>query len=520
MRRWAVAAAVAFTVLGTVVVLSPTLYLSWRVAVAQRQVDLDRAAARTLERADQIYADAAQVLRSIAGTDFVPCSADHVRRMLQLSLRSLTVHTVAYGAGGFALCNGSGRFSRPVPLHELDSEQPDGIGLVVNWRGWTSGREPNLIMVLDHHRVLIDQRLFYGDPFVPVEPWTVTIRTPNGVALRSSFRDEPAAPERGESLMTSEARSANFVVSASAPAIGFFQYLVLLGSRLVLLAASVALMLGAMSAWVLLRRRSLRSELALAVRNREFIVHYQPIIELATGRCVGAEALVRWQRPNGTLVRPDLFIPLAEETGQIRAITDQVIDSVVRDLGGVMEADRGVHVSINICATDFSSGRLAGVLEKALHNSRIEPGQIWLEVTERSLVDAADARVTLAGLRQRGHLIAIDDFGTGYSSLSYLNQLSADMLKIDKTFVETLGTGAATSQVTAYIISMAQELDLGLVAEGVETEAQCDFLRKKSVGFAQGWLFAPALPLEAFLAFHRGNRRRLGAPADVVSLAG
>jgi sensor c-di-GMP phosphodiesterase-like protein len=519
MRWRAVVAAVLLALLGTVVVLTPTLYFSWRVAISQRQDDLDRASARTLRRADEIYADAASVLRSIAGTDFVPCSLGHVRRMMQLTLRSLTVHAVAYGANGFALCNGAGRFSRPVPLQKFNSEQPDGIGLVVNWRGWTSGREPNLIMVLGEHRVLVDQRLFYGEPFAPVEPWSVTLRTHNGVVLESGFEDKPAAPPDGPPI-TSEAQSANWVVSASAPGIGFFQYLTFLGSRLVLLASSMALTLGAISMWLLLRPRSLRSELTRAVRNREFIVHYQPIIELATGRCFGAEALVRWQRPDGRLVRPDLFIPLAEETGQIRAITDQVIATAVRDLGDVMGSDPSVHVSINICAKDFSSGRLGGVLEKALLNSRISAGQIWLEVTERSLVDVADARATLAGLRQRGHIIAIDDFGTGYSSLSYLNQLSAHMLKIDKSFVETLGTEAATSQVTAYIISMAQELDLGLVAEGVETEAQCDFLREKSVQFAQGWLFAPALPLEGFLAFHRGNRRRLGTPAAVVPLAG
>lgn len=515
--RWRVVAAVLCTLLGTVVVLAPTLLLSWHIAISQRQGDLDRASALTLRRADAVYAEAASVLRSIAGTDFAPCSPAHIRRMLQLTLRSATVHAVAYGADGFALCNGAGPISRPVPLNPFDSVQPDGIGLVVNWRGWTSGREANLIMVLGNHRVLVDQRLFYDEPFAPTEAWTVVIRTHSGLVLKPSFETKPAAAPPEEAPMTSEVQSAAWVVTATAPSIGFLSYLAFLGSRLVVLASSVALLLAAVSSWLLLARRSLRAELAHAVRNGEIIVHYQPVIELATGRSVGAEALVRWQRPDGQLVRPDLFIPLAEETGQIRAITNQVIETVVRDFDDVMAADPSVHVSINICAKDFASGRLGDVLRMALRNSRISPAQIWLEVTERSLVDADGAGAALTELRQQGHVIAIDDFGTGYSSLSYLNQLSADILKIDKSFVETLGTQAATSQVTAHIIAMAQELNLVLVAEGVETEAQCDFLRKKRVQFAQGWLFAPALSLEAFLAFHHDNRWQLREPSPTAS---
>lgn len=511
-RGRAAAFAVLFTVLGTLVVLAPAVLLSWRIAVRERQEELDRTAALTLTRADDIYADAATVLRSIDGTDFGPCSPEHIWRMAQLTLRSLTVHAIAYGAGGFAICNESGPLSRRVPLQKFDSVQPDGIGLVVNWRGWKSGREPNLVMVLGNHRVLVDQRQFYGPPFARSPPFTMTVSTHDGVVLKSSFEELPAASASDETPMTSEVRSANWVVSASAPPIGFAEYLSSHRARLALLATGAALILAALAAWLLWRRQSPRGELELAVRNREFVVHYQPIIELATGRCVGAEALVRWQRGNGEIVRPDLFIPLAEETGLIRPITDQVVETIVSDLGDAMIRDRAVRIAINICADDISSGRIISVLDRVLLDSGIGSNQIWVEATERSVLDVAAAEATFSELRHRGYSVAIDDFGTGYSSLRYIQELPVDALKIDRIFVEALGTGAAASHVTDHIISMAREMKLRLVAEGVETKAQLAILQQQDVQYAQGWLFSAALPCEQFLDFCRHNRTAYGAP--------
>jgi len=253
--------------------------------------------------------------------------------------------------------------------------------------------------------------------------------------------------------------------------------------------------------WFSRKRLSPLGELTLAVQNREFIVHYQPIIELKTGLCVGAEALVRWGRPDGSLVRPDLFIPLAEDSGLIMPITDQVIDAVVHDLGKLLTADRSFHVSINLCADDLKTGRILPVIQKALERTEISPRQIWLEMTERSFMEIEAVRSTIKKARKIGHSVAIDDFGTGYSSLQYLQGLPLDSLKIDKSFVEAIGLDTATSSVTSHIIDMAKTLNLIIVAEGIETQEQLDYLRARNVDLGQGWFFARAMPAEEFFAY-------------------
>jgi sensor c-di-GMP phosphodiesterase-like protein len=254
--------------------------------------------------------------------------------------------------------------------------------------------------------------------------------------------------------------------------------------------------------WASRRRLSTLGELATAVRRREFVVHYQPLVEVETGRCVGAEALVRWERRDGTMVRPDLFIPLAEESGLIEPITDQVIESIGRDLGELMRRDRSLHVAINLCARDVKTGRALDVLNAMVERQDIEPRQIWLEATESGFVDVAAATPHLERARSLGYTIAIDDFGTGYSTLSQLQTLPVDVLKIDKSFIDTIATTSATSSVTGYIIDMATTLGLDIVAEGVETDVQADFLRLRSVHYAQGWLYERAVPADEFKRYH------------------
>ena len=146
--------------------------------------------------------------------------------------------------------------------------------------------------------------------------------------------------------------------------------------------------------------------------------------------------------------------------------------------------------------------------------SGILPQQIWLEATERGFLDADRARTMLAAARRAGHSIAIDDFGVGYSSLQYLEQLPLDALKIDKSFVDAIGTESATSPVTPHIIDMAKELGLWVVAEGVETEPQLAYLHSQQVQFGQGWLFSRPLPRDAFIAFHHQRQQRYGTARE------
>ncbi|MES2222516.1 MAG: EAL domain-containing protein [Acidobacteriota bacterium] len=219
-------------------------------------------------------------------------------------------------------------------------------------------------------------------------------------------------------------------------------------------------------------------------------------MELATGRRVGVEALVRWQR-SGRVVGPDSFIAIAEESGVITQITACVIEIVAADLPVLLKADPNFIVAINLSVTDLCSTQTAELFVSLLKRNGIKLANIKVEATARGFLQDAKARVILAAIRELGVEVAIDDFGTGYSSLACLETLSLDALKIDKAFVDTIGTDGATSHVASHIISMAHSLDLIMVAEGVETEAQLEFLRRNGVEFAQGWLFGKPMSLSS-----------------------
>jgi len=266
-----------------------------------------------------------------------------------------------------------------------------------------------------------------------------------------------------------------------------------------------ALVASAIGTWLVMRwRRKLRtprSVLLQAIRQRQFEAWLQPLVSLESGRCVGAEALARWKLEDGTVVAPDAFIPMAESLGLIEPITDQVVHSVFEGLGSLLARRRDLHVSINLSGEDLTTTRLLDTLKASLAKYAVRPEQIWFEAIERALVDTARAAPAIEAYRAAGHRIFIDDFGTGYSSLSYLQELPVDGIKIDKTFIPSLASGEETNKIVPHIIEMARSLDLAMVAEGVETEAQAGYLRERGVQYAQGWLYAKAMPADEFLRY-------------------
>ena len=265
---------------------------------------------------------------------------------------------------------------------------------------------------------------------------------------------------------------------------------------------------------LILQRRSMSSELQQALRRGELQVLYQPIFELDSRRCVGAEALVRWRRPDGSLTSPDLFIPLAENTGQIRQITDFVLQRVLEQLGQLLRANRHLYISVNLAACDVMVPRIGRVAARLLAHHRVSATQIAFEVTERGLIDVVVARDNLQALRSVGHQVLIDDFGTGYCSLAYLQTLPVDCLKIDKAFIDALGHDAASSGVAPHIIRMAHDLHLRVIAEGIECEDQAVLLNSEGVNYGQGWLFAHPLNARQFAELITRGRRMGGRRID------
>ena len=265
-----------------------------------------------------------------------------------------------------------------------------------------------------------------------------------------------------------------------------------------------ALVMIGLVCWLSRRRLSLAGELATAVSRRELAVHYQPIIDLRSGRCVGAEALVRWQRPGGKQMRPDVFIAIAEENGILPRITAEVFRLVIRDMEELLAVDRGVHISVNLGASDMKDGEVLRVLERMLlHVHRAAPDLARGHRTR--FHGRGHRRSRHRRARRLGHAVAIDDFGTGYSSLAYLQRLPLDSLKIDKTFVDAIGTDSATHKVTEHIIGMARSLNLLTVAEGIERQDQADYLKAREVDFGQGWLYGKPMPAAEFIKYYLRN---------------
>ena len=246
-----------------------------------------------------------------------------------------------------------------------------------------------------------------------------------------------------------------------------------------------------------------------ALNSHAIQVYYQPIISLQSGKIVGAEALARWRQPDGSFLSPDIFIPLAEQTGLITRLTEDIVRKIFTDLGTWLRQRPEIHISINLSVDDLRSPKLPMLLQEQLQRWGISAQQIILEITERGFVDPQTTLPVIAGYRQAGHRISIDDFGTGYSSLSYLQKLDVDTLKIDKAFVDTL----ECESLTPHIIEMAKALNLATVAEGVETESQRDWLRMHGVLYAQGWLYSKALPKEKFILWAENNLKAYSSPS-------
>jgi len=241
----------------------------------------------------------------------------------------------------------------------------------------------------------------------------------------------------------------------------------------------------------------LESDLRRALEKDELCVYYQPIVSLASGELHGFEALVRWQHPERELVSPDDFIPLAEETGLILPIGLLVLRDACNQLRKWQQyslSNRDLIMSVNLSGKQLMQPDLIERIEEVLHESQINPWHLKLEITETVVMENPElAAVTLAKLRSLGVRLSIDDFGTGYSSLSYLNRFPVDTLKIDRSFVTSMNAADENLQIVKTIVTLAGNLGMQVVAEGVETEEQLEQLRLLKCQYGQGFLFSKPL---------------------------
>ncbi len=261
------------------------------------------------------------------------------------------------------------------------------------------------------------------------------------------------------------------------------------------------------------RTQSLESDLREAVKYGEIDVHYQPIIELATGRCVGAEALMRWNHPRRGTIPASEFIAVAERTDLILPMTEVALKKIASALGPVLQRDPALHIGVNLAPQHFASTHIVDAF-RAATIAGLPPKQIIFEITERGLVSDEDAvaRTVMNGFAAMGAKLAVDDFGTGYSSLSYLQRFPLDYLKVDKAFVDGISSATESSGLVDQVIRIAKSLNLEIIAEGIEQNFQAQYLMAHGVEFGQGWFYGRPMPARKFEEFVRarnaGNRPR------------
>ena len=495
-----------------VAVLVPVIlsvYLAHQRAEQQYHDELDHFAARAIVRANQIIGQIYQAVDEIKLHQYEGCSDADYSAMRDITNNYGFVHGVFYQQNGYITCSSLEKFNQGQTLGKPDYAVADGFSLWYESTALQAFRHPMLYIGKSPYVVAIEpQSLINVIPFgnQPINIAMVGLDSQQMIASNSPLNSEIWLPSLKAGVNEFQNQGITYVISrddtlgmamitwmTSSP-ITQYWYLKLI----IWLPAGIALSL--IARWYinrLLRRlRSLRTSVVNAIKNREFSVEYQPIIDLRNGKAVGAEALVRWKQQDGSWISPDVFIPLAEETGLITQITEQVIDNLFLDLGEWLHHHPEHHISVNLSSYDVHSLHILTLIQPYLTRYGVKPEQIALEITERSFADMDLIAPVLAQLRKAGHAIYIDDFGTGYSSLCYLQNLDVDVLKIDRSFVSTLD-----AKVTPHIIAMAKTLKMAVVAEGIETVEQATWLHVQGVQYGQGWLYSKALPKDTFIAW-------------------
>jgi len=252
-------------------------------------------------------------------------------------------------------------------------------------------------------------------------------------------------------------------------------------------------------------RLKIEHSLRLALANDEFCLHYQPVIDLVSGRVCSVEALVRWQHPEKGLLMPGRFIGIAEETGLIQPIGEWVLWAACRQLAAFREAGLGnLRMAINISAIQMRNGNLPMLVRGIMEAFELKAENLMFEITESAAMEQPTETVRILDLlHDMGISIAIDDFGTGYSSLSYLHMFPINHLKLDRSFVSEIGDDTDGSVICGATIGLAHSLGQKVVAEGIETDEQLSYLKRSGCDMGQGYLFSRPLPADQLIAFIR-----------------
>jgi len=517
--------------IGVVIAGGPLLaFDSWLGNLVERQSQEDsiNLAERSIHLAELRLERTVSVLEGLAREGVNSCTPAHIEAMRQTVLATTPVKDIELiDATGRTLCSVIEREAGRSQVVFSDA-LPDTPGVrlelvrtgeagerFIRIRGQTNAQDASLAALVS------------PDLFMPV---VASAGGPYHISARVETAGGRVLTQSAHGLSTLDLHAA-FVGQARSARYGFSATVVMprpeqssahrdLNKLSVFIPSVIAILILAVAS-LLPRRQPVNPALELqnAIEAGQVIPYYQPIVDIRTGRLTGAEVLVRWRKPDGTLVLPGSFIPLAESSGLIGSLTRGLMQRVCVDVGEAIGRRPGFKIAFNFTAGLFAQRNIVRDVRRVFAASPIALSQVVLELTEREpIADLTETRQVIAALQGAGVRIAIDDVGTGHSGLSYMLKLGVDIIKIDKMFVDAIGTDRKSATIVETLVDLARNMRMDIVAEGVENFEQVAYLREIGIRSAQGYVFAPPLPGSAFLKLLDAIDP-VAAPADKPALA-
>lgn len=523
-RRWKA------ILIGTVLALVPAVCLNlllWFHMRGHSDANL-RDAANGLMRLSEAYLDNAMAQLAALGMNAKPvCNPENLERVRRALLKAPSISEVAIDEKSGTECavGGLRRVPRAISS-ENDTSVPHVKMTVVELGSWVAPRSIRLVWRFDEGGSF--SILLPGERLLPPivigrmqADFTARVSLIDGtfIAQRSTRPEEESATgSTAQDLrLLSDRHPISLQLSVANRAIWkSYEDLFVYGNI-----GAFVLMIFTITGSVIVARQmeGPEREITDALKRGEFIPYYQPVIDLRDGSLRGCEVLVRRRRANGKIESPFTFLPIAERTGQIFDITRALMIKARDEVGEVYGDRPHLKISFNLVADHFKDVKVVDEIRSIFDKSPLKPRQLVFEVTERQpLQDLATARQIITRLQEYGARVSLDDVGTGHSGLSYLLKLGVDQMKMDKMFVDAIGTDRYSGAIIETLIKLAEDLSIELVAEGVETVEQVNHLRARGVTCAQGYVFAPPLPGSSYLALCKAMTPRAagaGAVEDV-----
>ena len=465
-----------------------------------------------LRRSERVSDQVFSSFGRLRAASYTPCSDEELVLMRQITMGSSYVRAIGRVKGDRLVCSSLGRHGEGLPLGSVKTQSANGTWTRPDVAFDFAPATSFVVAEQGHFAAILDKSLPLdantGRPDITLGVFsqvTGDLLTARGNANLKWLTGSPPGSDGtfvkdNNIVAVVSSRRYHFGAVAAIPLTYLEREVRAMSVRLVPIGLIGGLLLAFAFLYVLRQQLAWPAVIRAALKRSEFFLLYQPVVDLHSGKWVGAEALIRWRRSDGEMVRPDLFIPVAEEMGLIRLITRRVVELVERDAKDLFQRFPDFHLALNLSPQDLRTTDSVDLIKGLAERMNAGRGNLVVEVTEHGFMKPDVAREVVQRLRAEGIRVAIDDFGTGYSSLSYLETFELDALKIDKAFVDTIGVETATSHVVSHIIEMAKALKLEMIAEGVETHEQAEYLRVRGVQYAQGWLYAKAMPMKELVS--------------------